>query len=96
MGYVLAVVIITCLVWLGVVFIKTSGQLTVVATSSLVTIVILEAIQIRMRKERYTIKPERFRHFPTYISRGEQKIFQVTVIWTTSLLILVAIKWLPF
>jgi hypothetical protein len=84
-------VVITVLVYLGVTLIQNSRQMAIVATSSLVTVVILEAIQISMRVKRYRRLP-----VPCVITRGEQKIFQVSIIWTISVMSVMVIKWPQF
>jgi hypothetical protein len=88
LGYVLAVVIIGILVSLGTFLIETSRQLAVLATSSLIAVVTLEAIQISMRAKRYQRIPA-----PCMMPPGEQKIFQLSIIWTISLILVLAIKW---
>jgi hypothetical protein len=91
LGYVLAVVMITGLVWLGLVFIKTDGQLAVVLVGVMAAILTMGLVTIYLRYQRDT-KRELYRkpnrNFYEHIPTGEQKPLQLSVILLVAMIIL--------
>lgn len=92
LGYVVAILIITVIVGLGVILIQTDGQLAVVLVGMITTMLCMGLTSIYMRSQRYT-RHEMMRkiggsYFFQYISPTEQKLLQGSIVLAISMIIL--------
>lgn len=96
LGYVVAILIITMIVGVGVALIQTDGQLAVTMTAMFVLMLGMGLVCIYMRSQRYT-RHEMMRkiggsYFFQYISPTEQKLLQGSIVLAISMIFLGTLK----
>ena len=92
-GYVLAVVIVSVIVLMGRILIKTDGQLAVVLTGMITLILLMSIVTIYLRLQRCTHRnPDgtlcKYSVPFTYVSPLEQKFFQGGIVLAISMILL--------